>query len=80
MLFKKVSILKNGQQLKKFECAACDLSNQVLSFYGIKDKTGVCRDDLTFRHVGNSFIEIDREKRECIVIPEIPDLQFLITW
>jgi len=80
MLLKRVQILKSGKQIKKFDCAACDLSHQVLTFYGVVDKYGKCDHNLTFRHVGNSYFEINRMKRECIVIPDVPDIQFLITW
>lgn len=80
MLLKRVQILKSGKQIKQFDCAACDLSHQVLTFHGIVGKYGKCDHDLTLRHVGSSYIEIDRVKRECIVIPEVPDIQLLITW
>ena len=81
MLLKRVRILKNGNQIDFFDCAVCDLTHQLLNFHGVVNKdTGKCDHDKTYNYIGNSYIEIDRLKRECIVIPEVPEIQFLITW
>jgi len=80
MLLKHVQILKSGRQIKAFDCAECDLSHQVLHFRGVVGKNRMLGNNITINHVGETYIEVDRVKRECIVIPTEPDIQMLITW
>lgn len=80
MNLKTVRVYKNGSEIKKFECAACDMSHKVLKFFGVVGKNGYCGNDLTLSYCGQSYIEIDHAKKECIVIPEETDIQLFITW
>jgi hypothetical protein len=80
MNLKTVRIYENGKEIKKFQCARCDMSRNVLHFFGIVAKNGYCGNDLTMSYCGETYIEIDHAKHECIVIPEPDNIQMLITW
>ncbi len=79
-MMKHVIVYKGVKQIKKFDCLVCDLSDHVIHFYGVTPKRTNSKKDITIQYVGNSYVEIDHIKRECIVIPDYPDIQLFITW
>jgi hypothetical protein len=79
MLLKHVQIIQGGRQLKKFDCRIVDITARSVLFHGVirKHREG---SDLAVAFTGNSVCEIDVSRRECVVVPEGPNVQFLITW
>jgi hypothetical protein len=80
MNIKTVQILQSGKEIKTFKCAACDMTGKMLQFFGVVNKNGLCDNSLSINHYGETYIEIDHAKHECIVNSYEPEFQLLITW